>query len=339
MKVLLVKTSSMGDVIHALPAVSDVLARVPSIELDWLVEQAYAPIVQWHPGVQRVIPIRLRHWRRQGWAALRSGEIYQAVRQLRQQPYDCVIDAQGLVKSLLWVLLSRHRQSHGYDRHSIRGRGISWLYDQQASVSWDLSAVQRIRHLFAQVFNYTPPVAQPDYGIAAGMQSKTAVSSAYVTCFPNSSAANRYWPVSHWQQLIERIIDAGLAVQLSAGTAQEFAYCQQLVVHPKVEILNQYSIAQLGPIIANATAVVGLDTGLVHLATAMHKPTVTLHGPTRLAAPDQWQVPLTANVACAPCLKRVCQHPEGMFHDIAPCLASIEVDTVWQALQAQLINR
>jgi lipopolysaccharide heptosyltransferase I len=338
MKVLIVKTSSMGDVIHTLPAVSDAVRAHPGLQLDWIVERHYAPIVQWHPAISRAIPIQFRQWRKHWWSAHCRDEFKQALRQLRLDEYDIVIDAQGLPKSLLWVWLSRHRRSWGYDRQSIRGTGISWLYGRQAHVSWQLSAVQRIRHLFAQALDYPVPESMPDYGIVEGLQQASLSETPYLIFFPNSSCANRYWPVAYWQQLIHKVRAAGFAVKLSAGSLAEADYCRQIIQQADAQLLDRLSIAELGVSIANAVAVVSLDTGLGHLATAMHKPTIALHGPTRLAAPDAWQTPIQATLPCAPCLKKVCQLPGVAIDDVAPCLVSVSAESVWQVLHQKLIE-
>ena len=112
MRVLVVKMSSLGDVIHTLPALTDAAAAIPGITFDWVVEEGFAEIPAWHPAVDTVIPIALRRWRKHPWRDFR-GPQWRACRQaLRRQHYDAVIDAQGLLKS---VFVARLVKAHVYE--------------------------------------------------------------------------------------------------------------------------------------------------------------------------------------------------------------------------------
>jgi len=107
MRLLIVKTSSLGDVIHTLSAVSDAAAASPGLVCDWLVEEAYREVPAWHPAIRRVIPCALRRWRRAPLAAWRSGEWSRFRADLRQDAYDLVLDSQGLIKSAFLAIQAR----------------------------------------------------------------------------------------------------------------------------------------------------------------------------------------------------------------------------------------
>ena len=164
MRVLLVKTSSLGDLIHSFPALSDAGRAIPGIRFDWLVEEGFAEVPAWHPGVLKVIPIGLRRWRR-GWRkAWDSGELGEFARLLRQQRYDLVIDAQGLIKSALPAVLAHGRRA-GLDRVSAREPLSALFYQRRYRVARGQHAVERVRQLFAQALAYPLPADPPDYGL------------------------------------------------------------------------------------------------------------------------------------------------------------------------------
>ncbi|MFM7507554.1 MAG: lipopolysaccharide heptosyltransferase I, partial [Rubrivivax sp.] len=162
-RILIVKTSSMGDVVHAMPVVADILAHFPQAQIDWLVEAPFAAIPQMHPGVRRVIPMAWRKWRHQ----LFSRATWQAIgalrEELKREPYDMVLDLQGLLKSALWARQARGPVV-GYDRASAREPPAAALYWRGAAVPRDLQAVQRNRLLTAAHLNVMPPTALPVFG-------------------------------------------------------------------------------------------------------------------------------------------------------------------------------
>src|SRR6185369_2822629 len=170
MRVLIIKTSSMGDVVHALPVVHDMHQAIPGVQIEWLVESAFAAIPRLHPGVQRVLPLAWRRWRRK----LASADTWRAMRelraQLRAQPYDLVLDLQGLLKSALWGRQALGPLA-GYDAGSAREAMATWLYARKAKVSRSLHAIQRCRQLAAAHLGYALPAGPPVFGIAAAQGS------------------------------------------------------------------------------------------------------------------------------------------------------------------------
>ena len=145
MRVLLVKTSSLGDLIHSFPAITDAARALPGIRFDWLVEESFAEVPQWHPAVARVVPVAVRRWRR-GWhRAWKSGELRAFRRDLRQQEYDLVLDAQGLLKSALPALLARGPRA-GLDRSSAREGLAALFYQRRLPVARGQHAIERVRH-------------------------------------------------------------------------------------------------------------------------------------------------------------------------------------------------
>lgn len=277
MKALIVKSSSMGDVIHALPALTDAQHNLADIEFDWLVEESFAEIPRWHPAVRQVIPVALRRWRKAPLATLRSNEWQDFRQQLRQTNYDAIIDAQGLYKSA-WLAYLAHGVRHGYDYHSIREPLASFSYHQRYKVAKSQHAVTRIRILFSQVFGYRLPNDAPNYAISvhAGAAEKNAVVFIHAT-----SRAEKLWPETHWVALGKQINQLGFNIKLPWGSEQERMRATRIASQlANADVLPKLSLTALAEVLGSAKAAVAVDTGLAHLAAALALPTVTLYGPT-----------------------------------------------------------
>ncbi len=166
MRILIVKTSSMGDVVHALPAITDIAQAIPGVEIDWLVEKNFAAMPSQHRTVSRVITLQWRKWRK----SLRTPETQAAIKAWRADMalhrYDLIIDMQGLLKSAGFACFAQGPRA-GYDWHSIREPLASLFYSRKAHVSKDLHAVDRCRQLAAQVLGYAVPNSAPDFGLQA----------------------------------------------------------------------------------------------------------------------------------------------------------------------------
>ncbi len=283
-RVLIVKTSSMGDVLHTLPALTDAAQEIPGILFDWVAEEGFAQIPGWHPAVDRVIPVAIRRWRK-NW--FRS-DIRQERRQFRETiqscDYDAVIDAQGLIKSALLVTRLAHGRKHGYDRHSIREPLASFFYDVKHAVSKQQHAVERIRQLFALSLGYEKPETLGDYSIASHFlnnSTTTTDSAPYLVCLHATTRDAKHWPESHWRALFSQLTDSGLHIRLPWGAPHEQERALRLADgFPHVHVLPKLSLAEVAAEIAGAEGVISVDTGLSHLTAALDKPNITLYGPT-----------------------------------------------------------
>lgn len=278
-RVLVVKTSSMGDVIHTLPAISDASAAMPDIVFDWVVEEAFAEIPAWHPRVSRVIPVAIRRWRRNIFRLFGSDEWSRFRGQLGQYPYDLVIDAQGLVKSAVLTRLASGAVC-GYDRHSVREPIASLAYQRKFAVAKDQHAVERTRELFAKALGYDKPGTPPDYGIDRRRFGEQA-EPPYVLFLHGTTRDDKHWPDEYWQTLCRLLCDAGINVRLPWWSDTEHRRARMIAdVHPRAEVLSRTNLAGMAATIACAQAVVAVDTGLGHLAAALAVPTLSLYGPT-----------------------------------------------------------
>ena len=275
MRLLIVKTSSMGDVVHALPALSDMHRAVPGIEVDWLVEAPFAAIPALHPGVRRVLPLSWRKWRhrlfrRDTWSAMAALRA-----QLRESRYDLILDLQGLLKSALWA-----RQAvgpvAGYDHGSAREGLASWLYSRRAPVARELHAVERCRRLAAAHLGYALPDSAPDFGIRAPAPTWGA-PDRYAVLIPNASRPEKLWPEARWITVGRRLHDRGWRPVVLWGSDAEQTLAERIAAGCDGEVPPFLRVHEMAAVLAQAQVVVGLDTGFTHLAAALGRPTIGIY--------------------------------------------------------------
>lgn len=277
-RILLVKTSSMGDLVHTQPLISDILAHYPDAIIDWVVEEAFADIPRLHPGVARLIPVAVRRWRKTPFAHAVWRELAQLKQALRAEPYDVVIDAQGLIKSAVIARLARGTH-HGRDRDSTREPLATLLYDRTHAVPKGRHAVWRNRELGAQVFGYRFDPERVDYGLAPPRETPAELQlpSAYVVCVHGCSDPQRFWPNEHWIDLTYALARAGLTPLLPWGNVTEERNAHAIAAAvPAARVLPRLSLRAHAAILQQAHGVIGVDTGLMHLAMGLRRPTVAI---------------------------------------------------------------
>jgi len=338
MKVLVIKTSSMGDVLHTLPALTDAGNQLDNVRFDWVVEKSFAEIPKWHPLVDRVIPISLRRWRQRPLTALKADQFAVFFRALRSKRYDYLIDAQGLLKSACITWLARG-VSCGYDRVSAREPWAAWLYRRRYHVDKTQHAVTRIRQLFAQCLRYVEPTHAPDYGIPAQHFTKMDIQVPYVIFIHGTTWSSKMWHLSHWVALAEQISAAGFMVYLPWGNEEEYQRAQAIAKQcPTVQVLPKLSLKALASYLVGARAAVAVDTGLGHLSAALNVPTVSLYGPTdpkKIGTLGRNQVHLTAPFECIQCGQKQCTYPGG-GKTKPVCFGTMEPHMVWDQLKVMV---
>ncbi|MCL5261457.1 MAG: lipopolysaccharide heptosyltransferase I [Gammaproteobacteria bacterium] len=278
MKVLIIKTSSMGDVIHTLPAIVDAKNAIPDIEFDWVVEEAFADIPKLSSSIRKIIPVALRRWRKNWLKAFTSREINGFLQKLRAEKYDYIIDAQGLIKSAIISKCARGI-SVGFDFKSAREPLAACLYQKRFRVAKDQHAILRIRQLFAQALNYKLPESEPDYGL--NISSGEDESEYKLLFIHGTSRAEKCWAEEKWIGLACLAGKARFTIYLSWGNSLELERAERIAAAcERIKILPQMTLYELANFMAGVCAVVTVDTGLGHLAAALSVPTIALYGPT-----------------------------------------------------------
>lgn len=336
MKVLLVKMTSLGDILHTLPAVTEAADRT-GVRFDWLVEETFADIPRLHPAVEEVIPVALRRWRRAPGSALRSAEWRALRKRLKHAEYDLVLDAQGLLKSAAMVAMTR-APSAGFDRRSAREGLAARFYGTGYAVARDQHAVERLRSLFAQALGYPVPASRPDYGLSlAG--SLPGAGSRHLVLLSGSSWETKRWPTAFWQALAGLAADAGYAVQLPWGSDAEHQTARDVAdVTPNASVLPAMRLGELAEALAGAAGAIGVDGGPSHLAVAAGVPTVMLYSASDPERTGPWGAAVDVmRVAyeCAPCLRRRCRFAADS-PGYLPCQKTVSAQSVWQGLSALL---
>jgi heptosyltransferase-1 len=273
MRILLIKTSSLGDVVHNLPVITDLRRKYPEAVIDWVVEEGFADIPRLHPDVRRVIPVALRRWRKSlltpaTWQEMRA---FRAT--LRAENYDLVLDTQGLLKSALITCMARGKHC-GYAASSAREPLAARFYDATFEVSMDLHAVARNRRLAALAAGYVASAA-PDYGITA--PPAPTFRSTEAILLTATSRDDKLWPENNWITAGRALHERGLSCLLPAGSATERERATRIAqAIPGAVALPPLSLPELATQLADARIVIGVDTGLVHLAAALGRPTLAL---------------------------------------------------------------
>ncbi|MCM2297105.1 lipopolysaccharide heptosyltransferase I [Rhodoferax sp.] len=286
MKILIVKLSSLGDVVHAMPAVQDILRARPEAQIDWVVERGFAPLVQRCQGVHRIIASDLRRWRKApfGVETRRAWRAFKA--ELQQEQYDAVIDLQGLTKSALVAWLAR--LSPGGQRYGLANQteGSSfeaparWVAHRAITLPAHCHAVTRSRLLCTQAFDYPLPQALT-YGLQATPGRHGAADRPWqtpVALVHGTSRADKQWPLAHWRALAQRLNDARFGVVLPHGSPAEEKVAQQIALNlPQAQVWPRLGLDQLTDALSVCAGVIGVDSGLSHIAVALDLPHVQIY--------------------------------------------------------------
>jgi len=331
-RVLLIKLTSLGDLIHALPALSDAQNARPGIEFDWVIDENFQEVAHWHPVVKSVITTNHREWRGALASSQTHGSISKTIGQIRANDYELVIDGQGNFKTALLSLFSKGPRA-GFDSRSVREWVAHLAYQRRYAASKNAHAIERLRRLFAAALDYPLPDSQPDFRIQRDrfVKPKVELPGDYLVFVHNASWKTKLWPERHWVDLIGKCAQAGFRMLLPWGNSQEEARAKRLAVRPEVQVLPRLSLSEIGYVIARAKACVCMDTGLSHLAAALDVPAITLYGSTDsglIGASGASQVHIKSDRFCSPCQSKTCRYSSGDN----PCLEQIGPDRVFGEL-------
>lgn len=274
-RILVVKSSSMGDVVHALPVAYDIKKAFPDARLDWVVEESFQDIPQLSPFIDGIVVTAFRRWRKGLFDKAVLSEISAVRHALREAHYDAVIDLQGLIRSAL-VTKWAHAHSYGYSRETIREPLASIFYSERLSVPEELRPVRRYRVMAARSLGYAIDEASPHYGLVAGESPAGLVlPENFVALAPNTSRVEKLWAENRWVELGKRFSAEGVSCALFWGSDKEKARVERLAQQiGDAIVLPRMKLTECAAVIKKARAMIGVDTGLAHLGAALAVPSV-----------------------------------------------------------------
>ncbi len=336
-RILLVKLTSLGDLIHTLPALTDASLAHPDLQCDWAIDEGFSEVALWHTAVAKIFLTNHRKWRTNPIASIPS--IYRLAKTLRSQSYDLIIDGQGNFKSALLTLLANGVRA-GFDRESVRESIAQYAYHKKYSASWKIHAIDRLRRLFSGALNYPLPATPPDFSIQQDRFIKPSfdLPPSFLVFIHSATWETKLWPEEHWIELMRKV---DLPILLPWGNEQEKERGARLAAaSPNAILLPKLSLSEMGYILSRAKACVSVDTGLSHLAAALKVPCVTLYGATDagiIGASGQNQLHLQAKRFCAPCNQKKCRYASSSLN--SPCMVEITPDWVFASLtEARALN-
>lgn len=322
MRVLIVKTTSLGDVIHTLPAVQDAYKAMPNIVFDWVVESNFAQVPTWHPAVANVFKSHVRKWRKAPFKSEHWQEYAQLKRDIQAQSYDLIIDAQGLIKSA-WMTRWAKGQRVGFGKSCIKEKLATIFYDKTIEVDPHAHAIERVRQLFAKALGYELS-SDVNYGLSFKRQLPTQPS---VILLHGTTWPTKHYPVAHWRELAELMDAQGIAVRCAWGNPIEHERAKLICADLKhAQVLPRMSMIELVHVINGVSVAVAVDTGLAHLSAALAVPTISLYGPTdpeRTGTRGLHQIHIKSDLPCAPCFKMDCRISDMKGPLDPPCLGGM----------------
>ena len=341
-RILIVKITSMGDLIQLLPAITDAANAIPGIRFDWVVEESFKAVPLLHPAIGKLVYLPYRRWKKNKMQSVTSGEVRNFLKDLRGQTYDMVIDAQSNLKSAFVTMLTQGTR-YGLDSTSVREYGAHWAYQKKITVSRDQNHAKRMRQLMATFLGYPEPQTAADYGIDKSRLPAIPceLPEKFVFVSAICSSKDRLWPEPFWKEVLDDIVQAGYEVVLPWWSDEEKARITRLKNNnPRIHMIPPLDLTEKASILAKATAAISVDTGLAHMAAALNIPNVTLYGPTNAkftGAYGNEQVHLSASgPSCSPCLRTKC-HFKGVSQFKPACMETISpkqvLDSFYQMLR------
>jgi len=333
----------MGDLMHALPALTDACEKYPGIEFDWVVDEAFAEVPSWHPAVKNIYTSAHRRWKKSLISSWQNDEFSGFRNNLNANEYDVVIDAQNNVKSS-FISFLRKGNVHGMDMHSVAEQPAFLAYKYTHSIDKNQHAITRQRELFAKSLGYELPGTNVNYGIRsdAFILPSIALESPFLFLVHNASWTTKLWNENYWFELIGLAKEENYNVVLPGGNSEELARAALIASkHDNAIALPRMTLSELGGIISKAEGAICCDTGLAHLTAITGTPSVTMYGPTSVELIGTYgagQQHLDAEnplFPCSPCYKRICMY-DGKSSAMSACMNSFKPAQIWDMLRTQI---
>lgn len=273
-KILIVRTSSLGDLVHILPAISDISQHVPNAQIDWIVEDSFTEIPSWHSAINEVIPVSHRKWRKSWWSKQTRQQRSALKQNLASRNYDVVLDMQGLMKSI-WLVRQTNGTRHGLDLTSAREPTASFFYNVKHKVKFWQPAVTRQRLLASQAFGYTYS-GKPDYGLQTFINQ--ANIQPYAVIMPSASRDDKLWPESNWHLVFKHLQNLGLDIKILSGNQAESQRAAHLAQgFDNAQVMARMNLTNVAELIASSSIMIGLDSGITHLSAGLARPTIGIY--------------------------------------------------------------
>ncbi|HVF63249.1 MAG TPA: lipopolysaccharide heptosyltransferase I [Casimicrobiaceae bacterium] len=272
---LVVRPTSLGDIVHALALVEDVALNRPGMAIDWVCDPSFAPIARLSPRVRNIIPFGLRRWRRAPFVAMTLREIADFRRALRAVRYEAILDLQEQVKGGVVARMARGVR-HGFDRASIREPIATVFDDVHHAIPKNVHFASRCRMLAAAALGYAID-GPPRWRLEPPAAASVVPGHRHAVVLHSTSRADKLWPEADWRRLIAMLQQGGVRVLLPSGNAVERERSSRLIDgFADAHACDPLTLAELAALLAKADIVVGIDTGLTHLAAALRTPTIAL---------------------------------------------------------------
>jgi heptosyltransferase-1 len=283
-RILLVKTSSMGDLVHNMPMIADIRAHFPEAVIDWVAEESFAEIARMNTQIDRVIPVNMRRWKRNLGQRQTWRDFFAFKRDLKSYDYDAILDTQGLLKSAM-ICQWANGPSHGHDKHTARESISSRIYTHTYDIPRNMHAVVRNRLLAAKALGYALPLTPPEYNLNLP-KAVLPLSPAppYALVLHGTSRDEKLWPETHWIDFCNRIVGEYPQILLPWGNENERQRAERIASQvPHSMVLPRLNLTQLAHLIQKSKVVIGLDTGLMHLGVSLGAPTLAIFSDTDLS--------------------------------------------------------
>ena len=273
----------MGDLMHALPALTEAKENIQDISFDWVVDKNFSSVPSWHPLVNNIITTDHRNWKKHLFSKQSRDSLKSSINQINSGNYDLVVDMQNNLKSAFISYLTKH-DVVGMDAKSAREYPAHLSYSRKIKIKKELHAIQRQKRLLGEALGYTSDENKVDYGASYNNFTKPNINlpNKYCVLVQNASWVTKQWSVQNWQDLIKYLDEKNIPMLLPSGNLNEYERAKEICsISNKAEAIEIMPLNEIAYIIKNAEFCICSDTGLAHLSALTGTPSITLYGPTK----------------------------------------------------------